>query len=124
MELKNRSILLPLFFAINLWFEPAFLFYDVLCDVWLNNGNINIDWQDFSNHIFQEKKRLIEEEKRKLELKERERAIHAIVNKHNMSTQGYTATSAVSSLPKPNLNSTQPVEQPVNSQEKMPNPDS
>lgn len=96
----------------------------MLCNIWLNNGNINIDWQDFSNHIFQEKKRLIEEEKRKLELKERERAIHAIVNKHNMSTQGYTATSAVSSLPKPNLDSTQPVEQPVNSQEKMPNPDS
>lgn len=71
-----------------------------------------------------EKKRLMEEEKRKLELKERERAIHAIVNKHNMSTQGHTATGAVSSLPKPNLNSTLTVEQPINNQEKMPNPDS
>lgn len=66
----------------------------------------------------------MEEEKRKLELKERERAIHAIVNKHNMSTQGHTATGAVSSLPKPNLNSTLTVEQPINNQEKMPNPDS
>ncbi|XP_061195586.1 inner centromere protein A-like [Saccostrea echinata] len=71
-----------------------------------------------------EKKRLIEEEKRRQELKERERAINAIVNKHNMYAQSVPVTSVISGMPKPNLNSTLTVEQPINSQEKMPNPDS
>ncbi|XP_062586350.1 inner centromere protein-like [Saccostrea cucullata] len=71
-----------------------------------------------------EKKRLMEEEKRRQELKEREKAINAIVNKHNMAAQSVPATSVVSGMPKPNLNSTLTVEQPINSQEKIPNPDS
>ncbi|XP_056016768.1 inner centromere protein-like [Ostrea edulis] len=66
-----------------------------------------------------EKKRMLEEERRRQELKERERAIQSIVNKHNM-----VAHTVITELPKPNLNSMLTVEQPINSQEKMPNPDS
>ncbi|XP_056013682.1 inner centromere protein-like [Ostrea edulis] len=66
-----------------------------------------------------EKKRMLEEERRRQELKERERAIQSIVNKHNMA-----AHTVITGLPKPNLNSTLTVEQPINSQEKMPSPNS